>query len=479
MEPILLDKPVLDAILTWDPILAPGIDRYRIRRELPDAAGWDVVGDSPSPPFEVRGLVPDRPIRFAVSPVFSDGTEPPESAWQTARVVPSVPEDGTEKPGTVQAFTVAQNGPALTFAWRPAVRPGTAAVEIRMGSASSPSWDASILVARVPDFLGSFVWPWLYSGTYTFYARGVDAFGRFSEADASVALTITPVVDHVLMSTEDEDGSSWPGTLADVAVPGGGTTALFLGEKPATADAWDDVADTYAYSPLGPYLPSGTYETVPFDNGVVEVSRIECEILASTPWGPATTSLSTQPASKWKFVPRGLLDDVNGFPYRTGRRLLLDRYFASGQPIYSVDLFVEIAISTTNTGTLGSVVWGPWLRFVPGEYRHRWRKFRLTLRGDGFSSPRVQRLRFYRRRRNVKIDGTVTLTGTGPASVTFGSDVVFHSTPFVTATLVGSYSDGGLAAEITNKSTTGFDVEVFDDLGNSVAVDLDWHAMGT
>lgn len=74
--------------------------------------------------------------------------------------------------------------------------------------------------------------------------------------------------------------------------------------------------------------------------------------------------------------------------------------------------------------------------------------------------------------------GSVVLLGSGPTSVAFTVGR-FISTPSVVASIDGALVDFAESVQITNRSSSGFDVEVFDALGVSLATTVNWIAMVT
>lgn len=470
--PLALDKPPVAVDLTWDPAEIQGIQTYRVRRELPDGAGWQIEGETPGAVFTVRNLAPDRTVRFAVCPVFSDGTEPPEESWEKVVVTPT-PANRPPLPATPTGLAVVQHAGTLEFAWDVPTDGVTVHVEVRMSGSGGGSWKDSILIARVPAVVGAFRWPWIHSGQVTFFARGVDYHGRFSAAGDSLGFNISAMEDHVLANTEDESGGGFAGTKAGTEVDGGN---LRLATVPATAADWTDPAEDYDFPAAASYVAEGTYETAAYDNGQRETARLECEIAVTTPVG-AAGGLQGLAAEDWTFRIHGREEAPDGTPFDRGIRGLLDKWTADGSTtLYPCDVTIEIAISESNTATLGSVTWQAWRPFVAGDYYHRWRKFRVTLRGDGLHFPRLTTLKFHRRRRNRKDEGIKTLDGLGPVTVTLTTP--FIAAPAVTANVDGALAGLGESIEITNRTATSFDVEVFDALGVSLACDVGWHAMG-
>lgn len=440
------------------------LGKTAVLRKESGGQGWDELGRTEGTTFRVAGVQPENVITFAAAPVLEDGGLAPEGTWEILRwTLPSPEAGGPALPETPSGFAAAQDGGNVNFAWDAPSDGVTTGIEIRAGS----SWEDGTLVAR--DLTGgAYSWPWWSSGSQTFFAKGQDRLGRYSLQAASLVLVVKALDEYVTANTWDEGGGGFAGTQTNTEVVGGELRLAALqpfGAINTPFGAFDTLP------PHSIYWHEGTYETPARDLGQVETERLEVEMASAQ---PTDVDLPFGAICHPVMGPRVKAD---GTLVSLGTRGLTSKWTWRGTPLTPVEVLVEVDTSPTNTANPALVVWDGWRPFVPGSYRARWVRHRITLRGDGLRLVKVPTLKVRHRRLNKKDEGLLAIPGGVPVPVLYATPFVLA--PKVTATLEGAWPEiVGAKIEVTARTRVGCSIEVFDGAGVSVMTQVCWHAMG-
>jgi hypothetical protein len=450
--------PFVDVELQWT--LARGTTVAVLRRQG-GAEDWTEVGRTSESSITVEGLNPERSYDIAVVPVEADGSLAAEDEWEIKRVAAMADAGRPTLPATPTGFGIAQDGANLNFRWDAATDGVAVGYEIRVGT----TWEDGVLVA---DAIAAspYSWPWWSSGSRKFHVKAVDASGRYSRAAANATILIEALVDHVTANTLNESGGGFAGTKTHMEVDGG---VLRLELVPAHFGAATDPFGSFDGVPcFAKYWPVGVYESATVNLGQLETERLEVELAGTQ---PAPTGLPFAAVHRPALGARQTRDET---PVPLGTKGTAARNSWRFTPIPPPDVKVEIDTSPTNAGA-----WDGWRPYAPGLYSF-WRcRFRITATGDGLRFVRITVLKLFHRRRNKKDEGTVALPGGAPQVITFNLPAgTFRVAPKVTATISGPTAFLGIELIVTNVTRNACLIEAFDGAGTSVAVDVDWHAMG-
>ena len=363
------------------------------------------------------------------------------SAWSGASYF--TPTTAAAPPSDVSGFALAAIGDQAQLSWAP-VRD----VDVLHGGHvriyHAPSLDATIsgatLLARLAGTSTTATVPLLY-GTY--FALLEDAGGRLSRNPARIVSSSARIQRLNVVETVTE-GPSFPGVH-------NGTVAIDGVLKLSSALTIDELPDIDSAGPIdtiGGVVADGEYllaETA--DLGAVYTCRL-------------TASIDTTAYLADDFIDgRGMVDD---WPDVDG---------AAGVVGPAVQLYVR----TTRDDPAAAPQWSGWQPFVVGDYTARGYQFRLVLSTDD-SSQQIQVNRLA-----VSIDV--------PDRIESGEDVLIPPEGLTIKFAAGFYKRPaiGVTAEnlangerviVSDKSRTGFLVQVVNAADQGVARTIDWIAKG-
>jgi hypothetical protein len=356
-------------------------------------------------------------------------------------------------PDDVQDFTGNVIGSSLHLSWTPVTAAGLSHYKVRYSSETSGAsyQNAVDIVDKVSRPANTAVVP---AKTGTYFLKAVDKIGNVSATAASFGVIVDPnnVENFNAFDTVTEH-PVFAGTRNNVVVledAEGDYLAL------DTVDQFDDGIGDFddglgLFDGFSGTVAQGEYY---FDNsidfGEVYTSRI-------------------YPNFKVDF-----LDYVNDFDSASGN--FDDRLGDfDGDPAQFDVTSAKFQLRHTNDDPTGSPTWSAWQPFVVADMTARALEFRVLMScSNGAASPAVREL-------EAQIDmpeRTVSendITFTGTRSITFPT--AFKATPAVGVALA-NLADGERYV-ITNKSRTGFDIEIFDGVTQSTnSVTLDYVAKG-
>ena len=287
-----------------------------------------------------------------------------------------------------------------------------------------------------------------------------DDGGRLSDNATSILIDNPDTLSRLVVAQrrEDQDSPPFQGTKTDVFYDEGFDALTLDGDE--TLDQVTDVDAVSSFDFLGDVLTSGEYE------------------FASTLDLGATFSLDLNRY----FVTRGFFPN-DLVVSRTGN---VDTWTDwDGSTIDSVN--AKLYVRTTTDDPSGSPTWGSWREFVNGTYAGRGFQFKAELESqDPAQNILVDQLGYNATfQQRTEQSTSTTASGTSTKSVTFG-------TPFFTGTAVlgglNSYLPSvgitvqnlgaGERVNISNVSSTGFDVDVLDSGGSNVDRSFTWSAVG-
>jgi len=363
------------------------------------------------------------------------------SAWSGASYF--TPTTAAAPPSDVSGFALAAIGDQAQLSWAP-VRD----VDVLHGGHvriyHAPSLDAPISaatpLARLAGTSTTATVPLLY-GTY--FALLEDAGGRLSRNPARIVSSSARIQRLNVVETVTE-GPSFPGVH-------NGTVAIDGVLKLSSALTIDELPDIDSAGPIdtiGGVVADGEYllaETA--DLGAVYTCRLAASI-------DTTAYLADD------FIDgRGMVDDWPDVDGTAG----------------VVGPAVQLYVRTTRDDPAAAPQWSGWQPFVVGDYTARGYQFRLVLSTDD-SSQQIQV-----RRLAVSIDV--------PDRIESGDDVLIPPEGLTIKFAAGFYKRPaiGVTAEnlangerviVSDKSRTGFRVQVVDAAGQGVARTVDWIAKG-
>lgn len=401
--------------------------------------------------FEVE-LTEEGPQEFAAAFIVN-GKEQPEDLWpmnqiQTTTVV------GLDAIGSPENFTVRQEGPDLLCCWDAGTDPLPDSYEISMGSTITKR----IVLCTVSGKATSCRFAWWGTGTITVHIVAISEAGVRS-TETSVTVTIA---DEELMPEQgsvDEHTAGFTSTKSAVEVDLSGDLIV---EKIPAGNAITDAGNTITWPMWGSHKDTGNYTTAWVDVGSVVTEKVE--VAASFDVDrqePVGTDLLPPLAPRWD----------NGNALRPGAPSLWRH--VDGQLNLLTALDVKIEIDTAQDGVPTSDGWRVW---VPGaRYVYRQVRLRITLSSEWtWICPKITAFTWRRCRRNLKDEGSTTISSTGGTAVTF--DQPFTVAPKLTVMVVGA---NGWVGQANNISTTGCDVRAYNAAGTEQSTaTVHWHALG-
>jgi len=286
------------------------------------------------------------------------------------------------------------------------------------------SWESSTDIgAAVAGHNTNAVLP-LLSGTYM--AKFVDSTGNASVNASSFAITTVPDIIKMNAVTTSNQHPSFTGTKTNLVA----VDNVLKFEADTLLDSVTDLMDDWELlDAIGGTDTAGTYAFDTYiDLGQTFTSRVTANLAFSA------------------FVIGDLIDD---------RTALMDTWtdFDNAPSDVEVDLYV----ATTTDDPAGSPTWGSWAKFTVADYSARALKFKI----EATSSSSDHQINITELSVTIdmpdRVQGSNGIqTGTSKLSITYPS--AFKAVPSLGITITDAGSNDLL--EITNETTTGFDVGV-------------------
>lgn len=426
----------------------PYAQKFEVEYKKSSDSEFIRVGRQTGGRFEVTGLE-DGQYDVRARTMNSFGVKSPwstESNFDLTVFAPS-PEDVTNFSGNVV-------GNSLHLTWTPVGDLDLSHYKIRYSTLTSGATysNAVDLVDKVARPGNSVVVP---AQTGTYFIKAVDKIGGLSDTATSFVVVVDPnnVEEFNAIETLTEH-PTFAGTRNNVVVLTDATGNYLALD---TEDQFDDQAGNFDDAlglfdgGQGTIVSSGTYQ---FDN-ILDL-------------GEKYTS-RVYPTFNVDY-----LDYVNDFDGAPGlfdsREGLFD-----GDPDQFDVTSAKLQLRHTDDDPSGSPTWTDWQDFIVADISARAMQFRVTMTSTtGAATPAVRELAA-QIDMPERVEAENDITFTGSRSITFPT--AFKATPAVGVALA-NLADGERYV-ITNKSRTGFDIEIFDGATQSTnSVDLDYVAKG-
>ena len=370
-------------------------------------------------------------VIFEVTPFTSGGI-----AGTPGSTIDVIAPDRTS-PAGVNWFLVNVQDMNIALSWEPPQEPDILEYELRYSpKVIDAQWNSSQLIGKFPHnvtrtMVGA------RTGTYAIIVR--DTSGNISNVTGKRS-TIETLPNINLVDTVN-DAPDWGGTLGGIVLEGG---------SPTSAGDWGSVA------PEGFY-----YYTSIFDAGYVYELRIVSKLQAHGTrfedlminWVPLA---SARPLSRAQSSQFNAMLEVR-----------------TADEVNFIKDWVPLA-SAVPIGGANLDAWSPWRPCEVGDFTGRLFQFRIRMQSfdpyvkavidDGLIEIDV------RDRIDRFNDLVVTTTG-----LTVNFDPAFMEPPTLAITTENSQA---VRYEISNKSRTAFDIDLFDESGNPVAGQIDVLALG-
>lgn len=426
----------------------PYAQKFEVEYKKSSATNYIRVGRQTGGRFEVTGLE-DGQYDVRARTINSFGVKSDwtiNTGFDLTVFAPS-PEDVTNFSGNVV-------GNSLHLTWTPVGDLDLSHYKIRYSTLTSGAVysNAVDLVDKVARPGNSVVVP---AQTGTYFIKAVDKIGGLSDTATSFVVVVDPnnVEEFNAIETLTEH-PTFAGTRNNVVVL---TDAIGNYLALDTEDQFDDQTGNFDDAlglfdgGQGTIVSSGTYQ---FDN-ILDL-------------GEKYTS-RVYPTFKVDY-----LDYVNDFDGAPG--LFNDREgLFDGDPDQFDVTSAKLQLRHTDDDPSGSPTWTDWQDFIVADISARAMQFRVTMTSTtGAATPAVRELEAQIDMPDrVESENDITFTGT--TNITFPT--AFKATPAIGVALA-NLADGERYA-ITNKSRTGFTIEILDGATQSTnSVDLDYVAKG-
>lgn len=334
-------------------------------------------------------------------------------------------EGKSAPPSDVTGVVVQRSGDNLMFAWQHIADLDRSYYEVRKGE----RWASAVPVGSTQSNTLSIVSP--RGGV--FLVKAVDTSGVESKTPAQIA---SPDVYGInVVYSCDESSGGWNGSASNAVATPSGVIVCDTSPWSAYTGSWDSYTDPWVF--LGDSPSSGVYVSEVEDVGFITTAQVALDITVSLHGIPLTWDKYTDPwiayaAPTWTW--NGRVDSISA----------------------------DIEIQTSND----NVTWGDWQIFVPGAYTMRYLRYRVTMRTtDTNFLPELTNMISY-----VDVPDRVLHFGnqtvpSGGLNLPFDPPFVGIQTVQVTL-LNAAYGDN---YTVTNKSTSGVTINVFDSAGNPKA----------
>lgn len=426
----------------------PYAQKFEVEYKKSTSSNYIRVGRQTGGRFEVTGLE-DGQYDVRARTLNSFGVK---SAWTTNEgfdltVFAPAPENVTNFVGNVV-------GNSLHLTWTPVGDLDLSHYKIRYSSLTSGAKysNAVDLVDKVSRPGNSVVVP---AQTGTYFIKAVDKIGGLSESPTSFVVFVDPnnVEEFNAIETFTEH-PAFSGARDNVVVTSDGT-GVFLALD--TSSSFDDISGDFDDAVglfdggIGTVALSGTYQFANvLDLGEKYTSRV------------------------YPTFNVDYLDYVNDFDSAPGLFDSRDGLF-DGDPDQFDVTSAKLQLRHTDDDPAGSPTWTDWQDFIVADISARAIQFRVRMTSTNASSTPAIRELAAQIDMPDRTEAESDITFTGTTDITFPT--AFKATPAIGIALA-NLADGERYA-ITNKSRTGFTIEILDGATQSTnSVDLDYVAKG-
>lgn len=380
---------------------------------------WQFMGSTKSGHFAIlNNLGIDMTYEVAVASV---------SIYNTHKTADSAPSDTITingqavRPDDVSNLNLVRVGDSIYLTWDEVTNEDLSGYEIRVGA----SWGTGLLIAtNITE--NRFSTTNFAPGLQTFMVKAINEARLYSLNASLYIVTVDPRINDNVVLTRNEEDEGYPGTKTDMTVNGDGDLELDAGEL------------------------TGSYITPSIDIGDKLDSRVHLDFEAYQIdkvliWSAATYA--------WNSV------------WATTRTIA-----GTGEST-EVTQVIQVAFSDNGSD------WTDWATFVVGEYSFRYIKFKIsvtvTSTDYGYLIDKMI----------ITIDvpdvfdsvkDFTIVSGDMPKAITFSK--TFLIIPAIAIGIQGAAT--GDYYTITNKSVTGFTIEVFNDADAHINAVIDWISRG-
>jgi predicted phage tail protein len=354
-----------------------------------------------------------------------------------------------DPPSDVTGFAAVQNGQFVNFAWQHIEDGDLWGYELRQGSA----WEGARVIASGVS-ADQYAWQAELNGTYRFLIKAIDTSGLYSTTDASIDISLKEIdenINVILSQDEITKGGGPDGTKTNFVFVDGTPKYLTMPHMLLDTDisSWTDTTpEITGYE--GDITLSAEYVTLSIDT-----------LKVGATW---TRILDTFDA-----FDRGATDQ--SYPDRTDMTYPNDTDTHITMPVTK-----SIYVQYSSNGS----TWSAWQEYhgtVQEEFRYVKIKYTVTVSSTTgvfrllnllmkFDVPDVE----------LTIPGFSVTAGTGN-DITFSTySTQFYTTPVVTATVIGGTVNK--VPVVSNKSTSGFHIDLRDKTDASVAGTVDIRVSG-
>ena len=425
------------AVLSWQAPSDVFVTGYESQLQ-PVGGAYGPITVTPSTQAEFRNITPGV-YNFRVRSVNNFGVHSAFSELSNVTIVGL-----SEKPADMTGLTVVGLSDQAHLAWLQStdldVRVGGTVQFRHSDLTSGATWESSLPIGdQLPGIATNTVLP-LLPGTYL--GKFIDSTGNESNIEATFVIPLAPTMIQFNAVETSTQHPAFTGTKTDmVAID----NVLKL-DGATLIDSWGDIDDLLAIDEGDGVELSGRYDFDSYiDLGAVFTSRV-------------TASLSSS-----AYITSDLIDN---------RGNVDDWIDVDNTPAGSS---VELFVRSTNDDPTGSPTWTDWARFTVADYTARAFEFFVTVSVQSqYHQIEIDQL-------SVSVDmpdrvesAIGVLSGAATKSVTYTNS--FHSQPALM--LTPSNLQTGDFFEITNETSSGFDVTFKNSGGTAVSRSFSYSAKG-
>jgi len=427
-------------------------------------------------------------------------TVTPESIWGISKSpnntlsVQTTFSVASQIPGDVTAFNVSRHADVLKFMWDPVSDFGAIFYEIRQAGVGL-NWDAAaVLVSGISatNFETSIFFAQNTTYTATFLVKAINAAGIYSNAAASVSLSIDPRLNHNVVEFQDYRVSDWPlGIRFDLILGVGSAGARNMELSPGVSNlhtgllvpAQEAFGDTPWFGPGGIFVGQG--------KGVVKAGGSDGSVLALEPGFSTFTQVHQQVLGVYESP---VIDLGASLRVLTSAYIQASQFnpsltwgndtFSWGDPAVAAETWAGTVGESHLTATVqwrsgtSSPLLGAYATLAPTDSMYRYAQFRavLELTDPNFDGS-LEEFKVLLDVPDVIDSGEGTTDGSGILNVAFVK-TYYKAASISRSVTVKAIPQGGFFL-VDNESTSGFRVTVKDSGGTGIASKVvDWLAKG-
>ncbi|RKZ09144.1 hypothetical protein DRQ32_08500 [bacterium] len=417
---------------------------------------WTKLGEYDAGKVDIPKMFIGTGYEFAAALVDEDGNCAPETDWATHKITPV--GSTLDALPAVTNLGVTQDGEYVEAVWDDvsANCPHFSGYEVRVGS----SWVDARYVGRSGKSAG-LRWKWETAKAIVARVRTKDVYGKQS-AELTQGVTVVSLENFVDGAEQDEDTGGFLAVKDGTDVDSGKLQYTRWGNP---ANTITQQADTWTFLGGGPAF--GTYEADEVDLGSVRHIRMEMDLDLETDGDHAdrmAEDWTLHPVCAGEDPETGIAVDVSD----PNAVIEQGRIIANGDTT-APDVRVFIKYDDTDTNA------AEYQPYIPGWFKARYYRIKLVIYSwDRWRRPRISKLRFIERKKNLKDEGTIVISGAGPTAETYGQ--TFIDEPYV----VARASDAANRVDISSLGVGGFSATVYDPHGDEVTTgSVYWIAVGT